>query len=269
MKIKTVHLLGPSLERLVKDIVASQNVSDDHEMLQDIRRMQLNIAAFPNKKNLSDSEINEIFDLIGVMKHFVAWQLGPEVEVPDELVADLVTQQAAKINEVQAHAVQLQSGERHASKGAEPQIMNKLQFAQQYHMQQAAKINGVQAPKGAEPQITNKWRHVNTFENYIDFDKELLSIPDEGNTSVDLRMTFDVEQRTCAYSISLHNNSGDTVDWEKEHKLTWDAGLAMLAADRVEVPAALMAQSAQAEQGGVDDLESVQQPIERPRGPRG
>ena len=66
---------------------------------------------------------------------------------------------------------------------------------------------------------------------YYDYTKELYSLPDEGNTSVDMRLTFDADYRTCYYTISLHNDNGDTIDWEKSHRIPWETGIAMLAAD--------------------------------------
>jgi len=78
---------------------------------------------------------------------------------------------------------------------------------------------------------TNKWHFVNHDEQYHDYDKELYSMPDDGNTSIDMRLTFDSEDRICYYTISLHNDNGDTIDWEKTHRIPWDTGVAMLAAD--------------------------------------
>ena len=80
-----------------------------------------------------------------------------------------------------------------------------------------------------------KWTLVNTDCEYVDFDRELYSMPDEGNTSVDMRLTFNVETRTCYYTISLKNDSGNTRDWEKDHHLPWAVGLAMLG-NVVELP---------------------------------
>jgi hypothetical protein len=82
---------------------------------------------------------------------------------------------------------------------------------------------------------TNKWHHVSTFDEYYDFTKELCSIPDDGNTSVDMLMTFNTETRTCGYWLSLHNNSGNTIDWEKAHYIPWTTGLQMIG-DDVEIP---------------------------------
>jgi hypothetical protein len=82
---------------------------------------------------------------------------------------------------------------------------------------------------------TNKWHHVQTFDEYYDFNKELFSMPDDGNTSVDMRMTFNTENRTCSYGISLHNDSGNTIDWERSHHLPWATGIEMLG-DEVEIP---------------------------------
>jgi len=80
----------------------------------------------------------------------------------------------------------------------------------------------------------NLWRFVQHDSPYYDYEKELYSMPDEGNTSVDMRLTFDADYNTCYYTISLHNDNGHTRDWEKTHKLPWAVGMAMLAADGVK-----------------------------------
>jgi hypothetical protein len=84
------------------------------------------------------------------------------------------------------------------------------------------------------------WTLLQSYDIYVDFDKELFSLPDEGNTSVDMRLTFNIESHTCHYSISLHNDDGNTRDWEKTHSVPWAVGLDMLAADGVKVPEELL-----------------------------
>lgn len=84
----------------------------------------------------------------------------------------------------------------------------------------------------------SKWTLVNRDDDYVDFENELLSIPDEGNTTVDMRLTFNVEAHTCYYNITLRNDSGNSHDWERDHKLPWAVGIAMLGAD-VDLPEAL------------------------------
>jgi hypothetical protein len=83
---------------------------------------------------------------------------------------------------------------------------------------------------------THNWTLLQVYENYYDFDKELYSLPDEGNTSVDMRLTFDTDLRTCYYFIGLHNDDGNTRDWEQEHNIPWTVGLAMLRADNINIP---------------------------------
>ena len=75
---------------------------------------------------------------------------------------------------------------------------------------------------------TNKWNFINSFNGYVDFEKELLSIPDEGATSVDIRLTFNTESHTCYYFIALRNDIDFPITWEREHELPWDVGIAML-----------------------------------------
>lgn len=77
----------------------------------------------------------------------------------------------------------------------------------------------------------SKWNYVNSFDEYYDFEKELLSIPDEGSTTVDMRLTFNVETHACYYHIMLRNDDGNSRDWETEHKLPWAVGIALLGSD--------------------------------------
>jgi hypothetical protein len=83
---------------------------------------------------------------------------------------------------------------------------------------------------------TNRWTPVQSYGAYHDYDKELCALPDKGNTSVDLRLTFDTGFKDCYFTVSLHNDDGDTKDWEKAHDIPWAVGVAMLRADGVEIP---------------------------------
>ena len=83
---------------------------------------------------------------------------------------------------------------------------------------------------------TNIWTLLQVYEEYYDFDKELYSLPDEGNTSVDMRLTFNTSKSDCYYTITLHNDSGIVVDWEKTHYIPWTVGLDMLRADNINIP---------------------------------
>jgi len=82
---------------------------------------------------------------------------------------------------------------------------------------------------------TNKWEYVHRFDEYFDFEKELFTIPDEGNTSIAISMTFNVEARTCYYIIRMMDDKGEAQDWDKAHYVSWDIGLAMLGND-VDLP---------------------------------
>jgi len=80
----------------------------------------------------------------------------------------------------------------------------------------------------------SKWLKVSEDCGYVDFDKELYRLPDYDNTSVDMRLTFDTDRRTCYYTISLKNDDGNTHDWQQEHHVPWAVGVAMLG-DDVEI----------------------------------
>lgn len=83
----------------------------------------------------------------------------------------------------------------------------------------------------------SKWINVNYEDDcgYVDFNKELYAMPDKGNTSVDIRLTFNTDRRTCYYTISLKNDDGNTRDWQQDNHVPWAVGIAMLG-DDVTVP---------------------------------
>ena len=83
---------------------------------------------------------------------------------------------------------------------------------------------------------TNLWRFVQHDSPYYDYEKELYSLPDEGNTSVDMRLTFDADYNTCYYTLMLRNDDGNTRDWEKTHNIAWAVGLEMLRRDNTTIP---------------------------------
>jgi hypothetical protein len=83
------------------------------------------------------------------------------------------------------------------------------------------------------------WELLQVYDEYYDYTKELLSIPDEGNTTVDMRLTFNAETRTCYYNIMLHNDDGNIRDWKKDHYVPWAVGIAMLGGE-VEIPEELL-----------------------------
>lgn len=80
-----------------------------------------------------------------------------------------------------------------------------------------------------------KWRYTQAFDEYYDFDKEVLSCDDEGYTSLDVRLTFNIETRTAYMTVAWHNNDGNTVDLDGQRYIAWDAALRLLG-DEVEIP---------------------------------
>jgi hypothetical protein len=91
----------------------------------------------------------------------------------------------------------------------------------------------------------NGWINTQTYEQYVDFDRELFSFPDKGSTSIDMKLTFNLETRDCYFTIRTANNSGEIRDWEQDHKLSWDVAIDMLRKDGVQLPIELENPSAQ------------------------
>lgn len=83
---------------------------------------------------------------------------------------------------------------------------------------------------------TNIWSLVQAYDEYYDYNKELYALPDEADTSVDMRLTFNTDTRTCYYAISIYDDHGNIRDWEKTHNIAWAVGLAMLTKDSIDIP---------------------------------
>lgn len=82
---------------------------------------------------------------------------------------------------------------------------------------------------------SNLWHHVQTYQEYVDFDKEVLSCDDDGNTSLDVRLTFNTETRSAYMVVSWHNDDGNTLDLSQERPIDWDAALRMIEPD-LDIP---------------------------------
>jgi hypothetical protein len=89
------------------------------------------------------------------------------------------------------------------------------------------------------------WQYINSFDEYYDFVAELVAFPDEGRSSIDVRMTFNTETHTCCLAVLRKNDDGDTAlfgpleGMPAGMYIDWDAGLQKLRADGVAVPAEL------------------------------
>jgi hypothetical protein len=82
----------------------------------------------------------------------------------------------------------------------------------------------------------NKWELNERFGSYFDFDKQVLSVADEGKTTLDLRLTFDADIRQAYITATWHDDSCDPQSLEGERLIDWDAALKMLRADGLEIP---------------------------------
>ena len=75
---------------------------------------------------------------------------------------------------------------------------------------------------------TNEWHLSNQSEEYLDYEKELISFQDEGNSSVDMRLTFDIENRSAYVVTMRRNDDGNTVELGDPINVTWEEGCRMI-----------------------------------------
>lgn len=74
----------------------------------------------------------------------------------------------------------------------------------------------------------SKWHLVQVYYPCVDFEKELIDFPDQGNTSLDLRLTFILdEHRTTYLSLAWRNDDGNSID-AGDRAIDWDVGLKIL-----------------------------------------
>ena len=82
--------------------------------------------------------------------------------------------------------------------------------------------------KGENMTTTNEWHLSNQSEEYLDYEKELISFQDEGNSSVDMRLTFDIENRSAYVVTMRRNDDGNTVELGDPINVTWEEGCRMI-----------------------------------------
>jgi hypothetical protein len=81
----------------------------------------------------------------------------------------------------------------------------------------------------------NTFQLVQNYGGYVDFERTLATFPDEGQTDIVERVSFEIEDRECWVTILRTNEDGNTrelsVNGEggADIKLTWEQGLARIA----------------------------------------
>lgn len=82
------------------------------------------------------------------------------------------------------------------------------------------------AAPAAAPRIVggvnvSEWHFNGSSGDYLDFEREVIAFDDEGNSSVDLRLTFNAADRTAYMVLLRRNNDGNTRELGDEIKMTW------------------------------------------------
>ena len=84
------------------------------------------------------------------------------------------------------------------------------------------------------------WTYTQTYDEYYDFDKELYRLPDALQTSVDLRLTFNVATRTCYLVLTTNDDHGRQEEHTPARYIDWGTGVTMLRAEGMEIPEELI-----------------------------
>lgn len=89
---------------------------------------------------------------------------------------------------------------------------------------------------------TNDWHITQNDEEYLDVEKELISFADEGNSSVDLRLTFDKSAHSAHLVLMRRNEDGNTAELlPKDIWMEWGAAIAYLGDAAKLLPAGMVA----------------------------
>lgn len=72
------------------------------------------------------------------------------------------------------------------------------------------------------------WDYVQTYDEYYDFDKVVLQTDDDGATSLDVRLTFNVETHTAYMTVMWKNDDGNTDDTHHDRYIEWGAAMRLL-----------------------------------------
>lgn len=77
------------------------------------------------------------------------------------------------------------------------------------------------------------WYMANRYDDYIDFERELISLPDDGQTSIDIRLSFNHVNRTAYVTALRRNDDGGTRELNLgaasfDLALNWDDAIKML-----------------------------------------
>lgn len=77
----------------------------------------------------------------------------------------------------------------------------------------------------------NNWSHDQTYDEYVDFSKEIASFADHVASSVDIKLSFDMKQRSAYIVLVSHNDDGDTRELlatEGQINVSWEEGKRMI-----------------------------------------
>ncbi len=75
---------------------------------------------------------------------------------------------------------------------------------------------------------TNAWTCCYKEAEYIDFERELVGFSDEGNSSVDMRLTFVKQGHTAYLTLIRMNDDGNPRDLGDQINLSWEEGVRQL-----------------------------------------
>lgn len=95
------------------------------------------------------------------------------------------------------------------------------------------------AKNSDKPSRSPAWELTSSDQLYYDFERVLILFQDKGETSLDARLTFNREDRTCSCTIVRKNDDGNTAEATGDHRLSWEAGLDLLRQAGNVIPDAL------------------------------
>ena len=78
------------------------------------------------------------------------------------------------------------------------------------------------------------WQKVNDYHPYVDFEAELVSFKDEGETSIDIRVTFNEDSYDAYITFVRRSNIHLAQEVGPEISISWDAGLRLVGLEELK-----------------------------------
>lgn len=79
------------------------------------------------------------------------------------------------------------------------------------------------------------FQHIQTLENYIDYEAELTCFQDEGNSSIDVRLTFVISAHVAYITLLRRSNLHSSAEIGEPFNISWNEAVRLLGREPEEL----------------------------------